>query len=76
MGEDGQMAVLPSDVLSVSVNKYLLSISYVPGTLLGTEGISVRKTNRNPCLHAAYILMRVDPVINRVYRWTSSEGQC
>lgn len=33
------MAILPSDVLSVSVNKYLLSINYVPGTLLGTEGL-------------------------------------
>lgn len=70
MGEDGQMAVLPSDVLSVSVNKYLLSINYVPGAVLGTEGTSVRKANRNPCLHAAYFLMRVDPVINPVYRWT------
>ena len=51
MGDYRQMAILPSDVLNVSFNKYLLSINYVPGTLLGTEGTSVSKTNRNPCLH-------------------------
>lgn len=61
-----------SDVLNVSFNKYLLSINYARNSSR-TEGTSVSKTNRNPCLHAAYILMRVDPIINPAYRWTRSE---
>ena len=42
-----------------SFKKCLLSIYYVPGTLLGTENMAVNKTDRNICPHGMYVVVVV-----------------
>lgn len=39
-----------------SVNKYLLSISYVSGTIAGARDTPVKKRDKNLCQYGAYVL--------------------
>lgn len=43
-----------------SYNKYLLSTLYVPGTVLGAGDTTENKTDKNPHLHGADILVGKD----------------
>ena len=56
-----------------SFNKYLLSVFYIPGIILGTVG---RAANKNLCPHRAHILVkRVNKVQNKKeLRGTMKQG--
>lgn len=44
---------------SYSFNKYLLSMFYMPNTVLGMGDTAMNKTDRDPWLHGVYILAGV-----------------
>lgn len=51
----------PSEMRSLnSSNKYLLSTLHVAGTVLGTGDTTENKTDKNPYLHGADILVGED----------------
>lgn len=52
---------------SNSSNKYLLSTHYMPGTVLGGGDTTGNKTEKNPCLHGADIL--VEEPINEYIKY-------
>lgn len=39
------------------LNKYLLSIYYIPNSILGTNDTAINKADKNFCLHGVYSLV-------------------